>query len=118
MIRYGFLIRNEEIFDTKIQTYELKRETVGTNIIHTMVPVSYKRLYLFEVLLQFYSIDDVFRILRFNKTLKRERLSKQRDSCLDHMANYAVVGNFPPLDLMPRQFELYKRCQKLKKRLD
>ena len=117
-IKYGFLIEDDKIFDTKIETYVLKRKKVGTNIIYYMVPKSYKRLYLFEPLLLAYPICTVFELLRFNSRLRKEREAKQQDSYLDNMANYSVVYNYPPLDLMPRQFELYKRCQNLKKRLD
>ncbi len=117
-IKHGFLIDDNKIFDTKIQTYELRKEIVGSNIIFIMEPKYYKRLYLFEALLYLYAEEKVFRILNFNKRLKRQRELKQHESYLENMANYSVVYNYPPLELTPRMFELYKRCQNLKKRLD
>ncbi len=117
-IRYGFLIDGNSIYDTKIQVYDLKKRETGSNIIYYMASKGYKRLYYFEILLAFFSIDRVFEILNFNSVLKKEREKKQLDNYLDKMANYAVTGNYPPLDLMPRQFQNYKTCQNIKKRIE
>ena len=116
-IKYGFLIINETIYDTKIETYELKKKELGSNIIYYMKPKNYKRLYYFEPLLSIYPQDKVFEILNFNKRLKKQREVKQHESYLDNIANFSVIYNYPPLQLMPRMFEHYKKCQNLKKRL-
>ena len=117
VIKYGFLIDGGKIFDTKIETYELKKRVLGSNIIYYLKPKDYKRLYYFEPLLFSYPIDRVFEILNFNKKLKKQRETKHHESYLDNIANYSVVYNYPPLHLMPRMFEHYKKCQNLKKRL-
>jgi len=111
------LIDGNKIFDTKIETYELKKKELGPNIIYYMKPKYYKRLYYFEPLLFTYSQEKVFEILNFNKKLKKEREAKQHESYLNNMANFSVIYNYPPLHLMPRMFEHYKKCQNLKKRL-
>ena len=54
MVKYGFLIEDGMIFDTKIQSYSLKKRFSGNNLIYQMEPTSHKRLYLFEPLLKFY----------------------------------------------------------------
>lgn len=120
LIKYGFLIKDGEIYDTKIQGYKLKPEFIGENVIYSMESENYKRLYAFEPLLYFYSIDKVFDILDFNSKLKRDRELERvfRANNLHYMSNYSVVYNYPPAYLNPKIFNLYKVCQSLKKRLD
>ncbi|QQV91532.1 hypothetical protein M1M25_gp094 [Tenacibaculum phage Gundel_1] len=120
LIKYGFLIKEGKIYDTKIQSYKLKAEYLGSNVIYYMEPKSYKRLYDFEPLLYFYSVDKVFSILDFNSRLrkKRELESVVRVNNLHYISNYSSVYNYPPSYLKPKKFNLYKICQSLKKRLD
>ena len=120
MIKYGFLIDGKKIYDTKIQSYELKRKISGENVIYYMSPSSYKRLYFFEPLLYFYSVDKVFELLNFNSTLKKNRQSENliKTNKLHYMANMATIYNYPPNYLTQKRFAIYKRCQNLKKRLD
>lgn len=119
MIRYGFLIENGKIYDTKIQSYELKREVIGNNVIYYLKPM-HKRLYLFEVLLFIYNVDKVFEILNFNTHLKKQRKSESliKNDKLHYMSNMAMIYNYPPSYLTQKKFALYKKCQSLKKRLD
>ncbi len=116
LIKYGFLIKGNEIFDTKIQSYKLKAEPIGENIIYYMEPKNYKRLYDFEPLLFFYSIDKVFELLNFNSTLRKNRNIEQNN--IHYISNSSVIYNYPPTYLKPKKFNLYKICQSLKKRLD
>lgn len=120
MIKFGFLIKEGQIYDTKIQSYKLKAESEGRNVIYSMVPNKYKRLYEFEVLLYFYDIDRVFDLLKFNSRLmkNREVEGSFRNNSLHYMANYSAIYNYPPSYLKPKKFSLYKICQSLKKRLD
>jgi len=120
VIRYGFQIINDEIFDTKIQSYKLVAEYEGENIIYSMVENNYKRLYLFEPLLFKYDIDTVFEMLNFNSYLKNQRKKHKlmKTNNLHYISNMATVYNYPPTFLTQRRFSLYKKCQNLKKRLD
>lgn len=120
MIRYGFQIKEGEIFDTKIQNYKLVADDMGENIIYKMIPSTYKRLYLFEPLLHKFDIDTVFEILKFNKKLKRQRNNEttSKQSKLDYASTMATVYNYPPTYLTQRRFYLYKICQSLKKNID
>jgi hypothetical protein len=117
-IKYGFLIEDNKIFDTKVQSYVEKRVICDKNVIYTMSPVSYKRLYLFEALLSEYSIEKVFEILNYNKSLKKDRCDEISDCKNHYMTNSAVIYNYPPTYLTMRKFQLYKTCQKLKKKID
>lgn len=120
MIKYGFLIENGKIYDTKIQSYVLKKDAVDMNIIYSMKPNLYKRLYLFEPLLDKYDTAKVFEILNYNKYLSENRASEKliKTNKLHYMTNMAVIYNYPPTYLTQRKFALYKICQVLKKRLD
>ncbi len=118
MIRNGFLIEDGKIFDTKIQSFTQKKEVVGENIIYSMTPLYYRRLYLFEALLGIYSINKVFRILAYNKYLKKERENETSNTKNHYMTNSTIIYNYPPTYLTKRKFILYKTCQTLKKKLD
>lgn len=119
MIKYGFLIEDGKIYDTKIPTYKIKREYSGENILCSMVSDGYKRLHLYEPLLWKYNIDKVFEILNFNTHLKKQRQSAilTKVNKLHFMSNMSMVYNYPPTFLTQRKFSLYKICQNLKKRL-
>jgi hypothetical protein len=119
-VKFGFLITDGEIYDTKIQGYELKKKVMGNNIIYQMMPTTYKRLYTYEPLLSVYDVEEVFKILEFNKGLKRARKKESvlKTNKLHYMSNMSVIYNYPPTYLTQRNFSLYKICQSLKKRLD
>lgn len=119
MIKYGFLIEDNKIFDMKVQSYELKTKIIGSNVIYYMKPVR-KRLYLFEVLLYIYTVEKVFEILNFNSHLRKQRKKEVRikNDKLHYMSNMAIIYNYPPTYLTQKKFALYKKCQSLKKRLD
>lgn len=120
MIKYGFLIDGDKIYDTKIQSYDLCKKIVGSNVIYSMKPNKYKRLYLFEPLLDKFNIKDVFRILKCNSFLREQRESENliKTNKLHYISNMAMVYNYPPKYLTPKMFSLYKICQSLKKRID
>lgn len=120
MIRYGFKIVDGKIYDTKIRSYDLVSESIGCNIIYSMRPSKYKRLYEFEPLLNKYDIDTVFEMLNFNSYLRKKRFSENlvKTTNLHYMSNMSSIYNYPPTFLTPRKFALYKMCQNLKKRLD
>lgn len=120
MIRFGFQIIGDEIFDTKIQSYKIVAECQGENIIYSMVKSGYKRLYLFEPLLFKYDIDTVFEMLNFNSYLKESRIRHNllKTDNFHQISNMATVYNYPPTFLTQRRFSLYKKCQNLKKRID
>ena len=115
MVKYGFKIQDGSIYDTKIYDFRLDKTIKDSNVIYTMNPIHYKRLYLFEVLLNNYSVEDVFEILNYNKYLKNQREKYNADRKLHYIANYAVIYNYPPTYLTQRKFYLYKTCQHLKK---
>lgn len=119
-IKYGFIIKDNQIFDTKIQAYELGKRYIGDNLIYFFKPTKYKRLYLFEPLLERYDIDTVFRILKYNTHLKKRRdvESLIKTNKLHYISNMAVIYNYPPSFLTQKKFAIYKICQTLKKRLD
>lgn len=120
IIKYGFKIENNKIYDCKIQSYELVKKTIGSNIIYAMKPTKYKRLYLFEALLEKYSIEKVFKLLKHNSFLKKQRDSEDliKTNKLHYISNMAVIYNYPPSYLTKRKFALYKIIQTLKKRID
>lgn len=120
MVRGGFLIKDNKIFDTKIQSYEIVREYVDNSIIYTMKPKYYKRLYIFESLLNHYKVDMVFDLLLFNSYLKKERevFNLVKDSKLHYISNMSTIYNYPPTFLTRRKFALYKTIQNLKKRVE
>ena len=118
MIRNGYLIKDEEIFDTRIQSFTQTKVVCGANIIYVMTPAFYKRLYLYEALLTLFDQEEVFKILDYNKILKKERDDEISDSKSHYMSNAAVIYNYPPTYLTGRKFALYKICQALKKKLD
>jgi len=118
-VRYGFLIKEGKIFDTQRMEYQLKRKVVAGNIIYYMEACAYKRLPMFEALLCRYPIDKVYRMLNFNKHLKKERekAMSRKNQKNHYMANYATIYNYPPTYLTQKKFTVYKICQKLKKKL-
>ena len=118
-IKFGFLIKDGEIYDTRIQCYDLKKRISGENIIYYMEPSSYKRLYLFEPLLSIYSIEKVFEILNFNSILKKQRdkESSVKTNKLHYISNMSTIYNYPPTYLTKKRFYIYKICQSLKNRL-
>src|SRR5690606_9066335 len=118
MVKYGFKITDGKIFDTKIQSFKVKKVLDGENVIYTMVPDYYKRLYLFEALLTVYPIEKVFRILDFNKFLRKQREYDGLENKTHYMANATVIYNYPPTFLTKRKFNLYKICQHLQKKVD
>lgn len=120
MIKYGFQIVNGEIYDTKIQSYKIVSESMGENILYSMKPNKYKRLYRFEPLLEYFPIDTVFELLNFNSHLRKQRASENlvKTNKLHYVSNMATIYNYPPTFLTQRRFALYKICQNLKKRLD
>jgi len=120
MIKYGFKIENGKIYDTKILAYKLFVETIDGNIIYRMKASSYRRLYLFEALLEHYIIQDVFEILRVNHKLKVDRKKEFPflPKTLDYAGNMGVVLKYPPTYLNKKKYNLYKTCQILKKRLE
>jgi uncharacterized membrane protein YcgQ (UPF0703/DUF1980 family) len=85
-----------------------------------MHPNKYKRLYLFEPLLDEYSIDKVFKILKNNSFLESQRNDEKliKTNKLHYISNMAMIYNYPPKYLTPRMFGLYKIIQTLKKRID
>jgi hypothetical protein len=117
-VKYGFLIEDGKIYDTKIESFELKKEVIGSNIIYYLKSKYYKRLYFFEPLLCFYSVEKVFKILNYNSYLKKERKNDVLNHRLHYMSNMALIYNYPPKYLTKRAFGLYKICQSLKKKLD
>lgn len=120
MIKHGFLIRDNKIYDTQIKSYKLVVDYCGDNIIHRMVENGYKRLFLFDFLLDKYDIEYVFKILKFNKQLKKNRLSEKlrKNDKLHYMSNMSIIYSYPPTYLTQKKFALYKICQNLKKRID
>lgn len=116
----GFKIDNGKIYDTKIVTYELKRMFMDNNIIYYLKEYNYKRLYLFEPLLEVFSKEKVFELLIFNEFLKKQRVkeSNVKETILVNMSNYAMLTRFPPTYLNAKKFSLYKKCRYLMNRLD
>tara|TARA_R110000822_G_scaffold127454_1_gene262964 strand:+ start:15991 stop:16356 length:366 start_codon:yes stop_codon:yes gene_type:complete len=119
VIKNGFKIENGEIWDIQIQTYALKRKSVGNNIIYYMEEYGYKRLYHFDALLDSFPIDKVFKILEFNSYLRKQRYNdtKLNSVTLSHVFNYSSIYNYPPSFLTSKRFATYKKIQHLKKRL-
>lgn len=120
IIKYGFLIKDGKIHDTKIQSYDLCKKVVGCNILYSMKPTKYKRLYLFEPLLDKYSLDQVFKMLKYNSFLNSQRETENliKTNKLHYISNMAMIYNYPPKYLTQKKFGLYKICQSLKKRID
>ncbi|WP_439132968.1 hypothetical protein [Polaribacter sp.] len=119
-IKYGFLISKKKIFDTKIQSYQLKKEIVDNLVIYRMMPNRYKRLRVFENLLSTMTNDAVFDILKNDADVKKKRSSNIviSEKTLLNASNMAMVYNYPPKYLTQKRFYLYKSCQTLKKRID
>lgn len=120
MVKGGFLIDGDKIYDTKIQSYSLKKEYKEGILVYSMIPSGYKRLYDFEILLELYDADHVFKILMFNSKLKKDR-EKELDltkSRMNYMGNYSTIYNYPVKYLTKKRFNCYKICQSLKRRLD
>jgi hypothetical protein len=118
IIRNGFLIKDGQIFDTKIQSFKLSKVVCDNNIIYLMIPSYYKRLYLFEALLCFYSVDMVFRMLEYNKVLKKQREDDNLENKIHYIANMGVSHTYPPSFLTKRKFMCYKTVQHLLKKID
>lgn len=118
MIKYGFKITDGKIYDTKIHSFKIERIIKDNNILYTMIPCYYKRLYLFEALLNYYSKEITFQILNYNKFLRIQRDKYNADKKSHYMTNCAVIYNYPPTYLTQRKFYLYKTCQHLKKNID
>lgn len=119
-IKHGFIIDGDKIFDTKIQAYEMSKRFVGNNLIYTMKPSKYKRLYRFEPLLDKYDLETVFKILKCNTYIQKQRKVESliKINKLHYISNMAMIYNYPPSFLTQKKFALYKICQTLKKRLD
>ena len=119
-IKYGYLIKGGKIYDTKVKSYSLLKTIYDKNVIYYIKQDEYKRLYLFEPLLNKYPTDKVFQILRFNKYLKeiRDLNEAKRSGKLHYMANLTVIGNYPPKYLKKKKFFLYKTILRLKKQID
>lgn len=119
-IKFGFLIRNGQIFDTKIQSYKIVPQSLGNNIVYSMVENDYKRLYMFEPLLNCFDVKTVFEILNFNSVLRKQRVSASllKTNKLHYVANMSTIYNYPPNFLTQRKFYIYKIIQKLKQRTD
>jgi len=119
MVKYGFKILNGQIFDTRISSYAKKGVYSKSNVVYIMQCSKYKRLYFYEALLNFYSENEVFEVLKINRFLKRERESHDKISIKSHyFSNSMMVYNYPVSFLSPRMFQLYKTCQKLKEKLE
>jgi len=118
MLKYGFLIENGEIYDTHRQVFKQKIESVEGNIIYSIRPYKYKRLYKFEVLLYYYPIDEVFERLRLNSYLKRQRAKYTKLLNMLMFTNKSVIYEFPPTYLTRRRFEIYKTIKYLEKNIE
>lgn len=118
-IRFGFLIRNNKIYDTKIQSYSLHKLEVNRVIVYRMNASSYKRLIDFEWLLQDHNNDYVFNFLRRDKTIEKLRKNNVslNEKTLINASNMSIVYRYPPKYLNNKKFYLYKSCQTLKKKL-
>ena len=119
-IKYGFLISRKKIFDTKIQSYELKKEIVDNMIIYRVIPNRYKRLKSFENLLSLMSNEEVFDILRSDEGVLKQRNKDVsiNEKTLLNASNMAMIYNYPPKYLTQKKFYLYKSCQTLKSRVE
>lgn len=120
VIRSGFLIEENKIYDTKIQYYSLEKKYIDGVLVYYMLPKKYKRLFDFEILLDFYDIDKVFRILEYNSTLKKNREIQRELTThkLNYISTCSTIYNYPIKYLTQKKFNCYKICQNLKKRLD
>jgi len=118
-IKYGFLISKKRVFDTKIQSYELKTVNVDGMVIYRMIPNRYKRLKSFENLLHTMSNDDVFNVLRSDEWIIKQRKKDVsiNEKTLLNVSNMTMIYNYPPKYLTQKKFYLYKSCQTLKKRI-
>lgn len=119
-IKYGFLISKKKIFDTKIQSYELKKVAVDNMIIYRVIPNRYKRLKSFENLLSLMSNDEVFNVLKSDKGIEKKRVKdiSINEKTLLNASNMAMIYNYPPKYLTQKKFYLYKYCQTLKSRVE
>jgi hypothetical protein len=119
MIKYGFKIIDDKIYDTHISVYCKKATYASSGVIYTIESLGYKRLYLYEALLNCYTKTEVFEILKMNTLLKAERLKFESVSNKVHyMSNTMMVYNYPVKYLNARMFQLYKTCQKLKENIE
>ena len=120
MIKHGFLIEGDKIYDTKIATYKLNKKFVGKNLIFFLTQSGYKRLNIFEPLLEKFEPEKVCDILNFNSDIRKERQKIENVKTDNHtsVASWSVIYNYPPSALMPHKFNTYKKCQKIKRQLD
>ena len=118
-IRFGFLIRNNKIYDTKIQSYSIVKTNVNRLIICRMISNSYKRLNNFEWLLNDYDNHYIFNFLKEDDWIKKQRKNDVNinDKTLINASNMSIVYRYPPKYLNQKKFYLYKSCQALKKKL-
>ena len=118
-IRFGFLIRNNKIYDTKIQSYSIVKTNVNGLIICRMISNSYKRLNNFEWLLNDYDNHYIFNFLKEDDWIKKQRKNDVNinDKTLINASNMSIVYRYPPKYLNQKKFYLYKSCQALKKKL-
>lgn len=119
MVKYGFCIKDNMIFDTQIKAYSLKKKVLDENVIYYLEFLSYKRLHDFEPLLYEYELDRIFEILNHNSYLRRNRKSEKqiKTNKLHYISNMATIYNYPPTYLTQKRFSVYKICQSLKKRI-
>lgn len=119
MIKYGFKIKNNEVYDTRINLFVKKAVYTNSGVIYVLNPIGYKRLYMYEALLTRYGVDEVFEILKMNSFLKNERVKFESILLKHHyITNMMMVYNYPVKYLTPRMFQLYKTCQKIKQNIE
>jgi hypothetical protein len=118
-IKFGFLIRNNKIYDTKIQSYSIVKTNVNGLIICRMVSNSYKRLNNFEWLLNDQNNHYIFNLLKEDEWIKKQRKNDVsiNEKTLINASNMSIVYRYPPKYLNQKKFYLYKSCQALKKKL-
>jgi uncharacterized protein YbbC (DUF1343 family) len=118
-IRFGFLIRNNKVYDTKIQSYSIVKTNVNGLIICRMISNSYKRLNNFEWLLNDHNNDYIFNFLKEDEWIRKQRKNdvSVNEKTLINASNMSIVYRYPPKYLNQKKFYLYKSCQALKKKL-
>lgn len=120
-IRFGFLIKNNRIFDTKIQSYSIKKVNLNGLIIYRMFSSNYKRLSEFEWMIKENKDNNfIFNFLKNNINIQKQRKKEinVNDKTLINASNMSVVYRYPPKYLNKKKFYLYKSCQILKKKLN
>lgn len=119
-IKYGFLIKNGKIFDTKIQTYSLHRIELNNITVFRIKVDGYKRVIQYEYLLKTYSNYRVFDFLKNEEDLLKDRGkgANLNSKSLLNASNISIVYRYPPKYLNQKKFYLYKSCQALKKKLN